>query len=99
MAVNPPDAPTIVIDESSRTLSSINLKFVPGTSDGGSVNIGYLLYRDQGVSGSPYTLIYNGTGYPEIISYNVTNLTTALTYSFELYSLNAIYQSATPGTE
>ena len=46
MAVNHPDAPTIAIDDLSRTLSSIGLKFAPGLSNGGSLITGYQLYRD-----------------------------------------------------
>ena len=67
MAVNPPDAPTIGVDELTRTLTSIYLKFIPGASNGGSLITGYLLYRDQGVAGSPFELIYNGTKAPEMI--------------------------------
>ena len=66
MATNAPDSPTISLVQSSRTLTSLLLNFVPGSS-GGSPIIGYLLYRDQGVSGSPFTLVYNGTGKPELI--------------------------------
>jgi hypothetical protein len=62
IAADAPDPPTIVVDSTSRTLTSINLKFVPAAITGGSDIIGYLLYRDEGVSGSPFTLIYNGTG-------------------------------------
>jgi len=98
MAVNPPDAPTIVADEASRTVSSINLKFVPGASNGGSLITGYLLYRDQGVAGSPFTLIYNGTTYPEIIFFNVTELMTGHIYNFKLYSMNVIYVSTLFGS-
>jgi len=61
MVVNPLDAPSLAIDDLSRTLTSIALKFTPGTSNGGSLITGYLLYRDQGVAGSPFKLIYNGT--------------------------------------
>ncbi len=61
MAVDHPAAPNIAIDDMSRTLASIALKFSPGSNNGGSVITGYLLYRDQGVAGSPFKLIYNGT--------------------------------------
>ncbi len=98
MAVDSPLAPTIVVDESSRTLTSINLKFVPNADSGGSHITGYMLWRDQGVAGSPFTLIYNGTGAPEIIFYNVTDLMTGHYYNFKLYSMNVIYQSTLFGT-
>lgn len=90
MATDPPGVPSMTLVQSSRTLTSVLLNFIPGNS-GGSPIIGYILYRDQGVSGSPYTLIYNGTGKPELIQYNVTGLTTGQTYSFKLYSMNIIY--------
>jgi hypothetical protein len=44
-------------------------------------------------------LIYNGTSYPEIIYKNISGLTTGLSYTFNLYSMNAIYLSALPDTE
>jgi hypothetical protein len=66
MATDAPDTPSISLVQSSRTLTSLLLNFIPGSSGGSSI-IGYLLYRDQGVSGSPFTLIYNGTGKPEVI--------------------------------
>ena len=41
-----------------------------------------MLYMDQGVAGSPFTLIYNGTGSPQIINFNVTELMTGHYYNF-----------------
>jgi hypothetical protein len=76
-------------------MTSILLWFSPNSDNGGSALIGYLLYADQGVAGSPSTLLYNGTGRPEIITYNATNLVTGLSYTFTLYQLNAIYASTT----
>lgn len=67
--------------------------FVPGTSNGGSLITGYLLYGDQGVAGSPFKLIYNGTKSPEMIVYNVSNLMTGHYYNFKLFSMNEIYVS------
>lgn len=96
MAVDAPKAPTLQLG--SRTITSVNLKFVPDVDNGGSVITGYLLYRDQGVAGSPFTLVYNGTAMPEIIYFNVTDLMTNHYYNFRLYSMNAIYQSATYGS-
>jgi hypothetical protein len=72
MAANPPVAPTLDAVEATRTLSSILLTFAPDVDDGGSSIIGYLLYRDEGVSGSPFSLVYNGTGRPEVIQFNAT---------------------------
>lgn len=46
MAADAPDTPTLSIISTSRTLTSIKLKFTPGASDGGSDLIGYILYRD-----------------------------------------------------
>jgi hypothetical protein len=43
-------------------------------------------------------LAYNGTGLPQIISFNVTNLTTGHYYNFKLYSMNTIFLSSTYAT-
>lgn len=94
MAVNAPSPPSLIVDDQSRTLTSINLKFVPGVSNGGSLITGYLLYRDQGVAGSPFSLLYNGTGSPDIIFFNATELVTSHYYLFRLYSRNAIFLSS-----
>jgi len=82
MAVNPPDSPSLVLEDVTRTITSITLRFVPGSYNGGNLITGYILYRDQGVGGSPYSMIYNGTSFPEIIFYNVTNLMTGHIYNF-----------------
>jgi len=84
--------------ESTRTLNGFQLSFGRPASAGGSTLIGYLLYRDEGIAGSPYTLIYNGTSRPEVTTFKVDGLETALTYSFQLFSLNTRFQSATPAT-
>ena len=98
MAVDEPDEPTITAVDSSRTQTSIRLNFAPGALDGGSDIIGYKLYRDYGVSGSPFTLLYDGANRPEIITYLATGLETGLLYSFKLFSLNAVFESASAGT-
>ena len=74
VATDPPGAPTLTLRESTRTLTSMELAFGPPGSAGGAPLTGYHLYRDEGFSGSPFTLLWNGTGHPEIISYNVTGL-------------------------
>jgi len=93
MAADAPLAPTLAADELSRTLTSIALDFSPDADDGGSSIIGYELWKDEGIAGSPYSMIYNGTGKPEQISFIASGLTTGLTYRFKLYSRNAIYKS------
>jgi hypothetical protein len=72
MAVDAPLSPVLTVDNTKRTLTSIVLNFSPDVDNGGSSIIGYLLYRDEGVAGSPLSLLYNGTGKPEIINYNAT---------------------------
>jgi hypothetical protein len=52
----------------------MELAFGPPADSGGAPHLGYVLYGDEGFSGSPFTLLWNGTGQPEIISYNVTSL-------------------------
>ena len=76
MAADAPGEPTLESIESTRTLTSIELKFTPHADNGGSSIIGYELYRDEGVAGSPFSLVYNGTGKPEIITYVQKDLTT-----------------------
>ena len=91
VATDAPGTPTLQVIESARTLTSLLLSFGAPATDGGAPVIGYHLYCDQGIAGSPLTLIYNGTGAPEIISFEATGLTTALTYSFELQAVNKIF--------
>ena len=67
MATDAPDAPTLTPDEASRTLTSILLRFAPGTSDGGSDIVGYELWRDEGIMGSHFSITYDGISRPEII--------------------------------
>jgi len=88
MATNPPSAPTLTYDQSSRTLNSITLHFAPGSDNGGSAISGYQLWRNEGILGSPSEIIYYGKGRPEILSLDVHNLVTSLTYTFNLYSIN-----------
>jgi titin len=48
---------------------------------------------DEGVFGSPFELLYDGTNRPELLTVNLTDLMTSLTYTFKLFAHNAIYQS------
>ena len=61
MAIDPPAAPTLIYDENSRTLTSVLLKLSPDADTGGSPITGYLIERDEGIAGSPFSLVYNGT--------------------------------------
>ena len=58
------------------------LEFGPPASSGGAPHLGYVLYGDEGFTGSPFTMLFNGTVMPEIITFNVTGLQTALNYTF-----------------
>lgn len=98
VATDAPAAPSLTLLGSSRTLEGFTLTFGKPASDGGAAIVGYLLYRDEGVTGSPFTLIFNGTGQPELVSFEVTGLASALTYSFRLYAANRIFASASPAT-
>jgi hypothetical protein len=71
------------------------LKFAPNANTGGSPITGYELLRDEGLAGSPYSLIYNGASKPGVIDYVDKGLQTSLTYTYRLYSMNAIFKSAT----
>lgn len=99
MSADAPLPPILDTNELLRTLTSIGLTFTPDADDGGSSIIGYELWRDEGIAGSPYSMIYNGTGKPEQIQYVAMDLTTGLSYRFKLYSRNAIYRSAQSNIE
>lgn len=90
-AADPPAAPDLTLVSDSRTETGMRLWFTPDADDGDSDIIGYLLYRDQGKPGSTKSLIYDGTGKPEIIYKDETGLVNGLSYDYELYSLNKIY--------
>jgi hypothetical protein len=82
VATDAPGTPTLALEESSRALEGFKLNFERPVSDGGSPHIGFLLYRDEGIAASPFTLIFNGSSKPEISAFTVTGLQTALTYTF-----------------
>ena len=89
VAADAPDAPSMVLE--SREMNSLNIKFIPGASDGDSPLTGYLLYRNEGISGSPYKLIANVS--EEQILFNVTDLVAGREYEFRLFSTNAAHTS------
>ena len=61
MAVDAPKTPVLTLDEEARTIDSVSLLFTPDADNGGSLITGYKLWRDEGLSGSPYSQIYDGT--------------------------------------
>jgi hypothetical protein len=93
MATDPPALPTLTTDDSQRTIDSVFLHFAANADDGGSPIIGYLLQRDEGLAGSPFSLIYDGTNKPGFIDYRDLNLQTSLTYTYRLFALNPIFSS------
>jgi hypothetical protein len=95
VATDRPGTPTLTHIESLRTLTGVTLRFRAGTSGGASI-IGFHLYKDEGIAGSPFSLIYNGTSKPEILEHTVSGLQTALTYRYKLYAQNKIFLSAIP---
>lgn len=48
---------------------------------------------DDGFNG-PYSVIYDGSGFPNTFSYTAQNLTTGLPYRFKVVALNINGQSA-----
>lgn len=95
LATDAPGAPSMIQKDSSRTLNSIDFVFTAPVDNGGSPITGYELWRDQGVSGSPFERIYDGSGKPEMLVFSANSLITSLTYTFKLYSLNKIFRSET----
>lgn len=95
MATDAPLVPVLIDKFSSRTLTSIDLEFEAPADDGGSPITGYQLWRDQGISGSPFEMIYDGTGKPEMLIFSARELITSLTYTFKLFSMNKIFLSET----
>lgn len=88
IAVNPPLTPTLSLQ--SRGLKSLYLKFTPDTSStSAAAVVGYQLYRDEGITGSPFKLIADVKA--EQVLYNSTTLVTGREYTFRLY---AYYNSA-----
>ena len=79
-----------------RGLNWIYLKFTPCSSNGGSILTKYDLYMDQGVSGSPFSLIDEAS--PDQILSNVTNLISGNEYSFQLYYSNVVHTSTVYST-
>jgi hypothetical protein len=93
MATDVPSSPYITFFEDTRTLKSVELLFTKSDTDGGSRITGYQLSRDEGILGSPFEIIYDGTDRPEILLFNATSLVTSFTYTFKLYTMNTIFVS------
>ena len=92
MAVDAPTVPVLTLDEEARTIDSVSFLFTPDADNGGSLITGYKLWRDEGLSGSPYSQIYDGTDRAQIIHFT-DKVQTSLEYTYRLYSMNAIFQS------
>jgi large repetitive protein len=83
IAVNPPLTPTLSLE--SRGLKSLYLKFTPDTSStSAAAVVGYQLYRNEGISGSPFKLIADVKAGQ--VLYNATTLVTGREYTFRLYA-------------
>ena len=85
-----PGLPTAVPD----TETSLVVDWTASSSTGSEAGdiIGYLLYMDDGLSGS-YSLIYNGTFKVNVLTYNATGLTTGRNYKFRFHAVNYAGQS------
>jgi hypothetical protein len=93
MATDVPSTPYITFVEETRTLESVELLFTKPDTDGGSRITGYQLWRDEGILGSPFEMIFDGTDRPELLLFNATSLVTSFTYTFKLYTMNTIFES------
>lgn len=97
MAVDPPNAPVLTLDQEARTIDSVTMDFTPDPFTGGSLIIGYKLWRDEGLGGSPFSLIYDGSGRAQQIYLTDSDVKTSFEYTYRLYSINAIYESSAYG--
>ena len=61
----PPPAPEVVAD--TRTSVGVTLKWSASTDDGGQLISGYRLYRDDGSTGVPNIIIWNGENSPNVL--------------------------------
>ena len=89
-----PEPPTlqlvsdVVANVESRQMTSLYLLFSPALQDGGSCLVGYQLYRDEGISGTPFKMIADVE--VEQVLYNATSLIPGREYNFKLYSYNSV---------
>jgi len=68
-------------------MTSIYVQWDAVTSTDGIQITGYKLYKDDGLNGA-YTLLYDGSNYPYILTYSAVSLTTGLPYRLKVTSLN-----------
>jgi hypothetical protein len=89
VATDPPSSPSLSL--LSRGTDKFYLQFIAPSSDGGSPIIGFRLYRDEGVSGSPYSMLTDV--YASQILYTSTGLIAGLTYSYKLSAYNSVHET------
>lgn len=83
-----PDQPTAPRKvEADSTMTTMMLEWDEVVELDGVEGEGYSLYMDDGYHGE-YSVVYNGTGFPETRQFLVTNLTTGLPYRFEVTAHN-----------
>jgi hypothetical protein len=82
---NKPYTPYKIEDKSSKT--SIAVKWEENDDKVTSKLTGYKLFMDDGFNG-PYTLILDGTNFPNTHEYTAQNLITGLPYRFRVVAVN-----------
>ena len=75
--------------------TSVRADWLEATSTGATAGdiLGYLLYMDDGLSGS-YSLVFNGSNIATVQTFLVSSLVTGYEYDFKYKAVNSVGQSA-----
>ena len=88
---NQPNAPTKL--ESHSTQTSITIMWSESASVYSTPITGYIVYGDGGTGGK-YSVLYDGSNIPNVLTHTFGGLTTGLAYQFALTALNINGESA-----
>lgn len=75
-------------DNSTRTATSVTILWDRPSEDGGLALSGFRLYRDDGRTGTPNMLIWDGAENPNVFGFNACDLSPGLDYSFAVSAFN-----------
>ena len=98
---DPPAAPEVV--NGTRTSTGITIIWEAPADNGGQLVTGYRLYRDDGATGVPNIIIWNGENAPSIFEFATTGLNPGSSYVFAVAAINTagkkIFRVLSLGTE